>query len=82
MGAVPLVVLFIAGCTGAPSINVLGAYFPGWMFCLVAGVVLTVGIRSLLVRKHWGDRIGPAAVAWPALVTAISLVTWLLFFQH
>jgi hypothetical protein len=31
-----------------PSINVLGAYFPDWMFCIVFAVLATMGIHVAL----------------------------------
>lgn len=75
-------VLPIAGCTYAPSINVLGAYFPDWLFCIVAGVMLTVFAYVILKRTRYSDRAQPAAVVYPALMMSLSLVVWLVFFQH
>ena len=73
---------FIAGCSGSPSINVLGAYFPDWMFCIVAGVVLTIVIYLILKRLRAETLLGPSAVVYPALVTSLSLAVWLMLFQH
>jgi hypothetical protein len=80
-GAVAAAML-TAGCASAPSINVLGAYFPDWLFCIVVGVVLAVIIYLILGRTPYVDRVGPAAVIYPALVTFLALVVWLIFFQH
>ncbi len=74
--------LLLGGCSLAPSINVLGAYFPDWLFCIVAGVILTVIAYALLQRSRYCGRIGSVAVVYPALATLLSLVVWLLFFQH
>lgn len=76
------VAMFLAGCTNSPSVNVLGAYFPAWLFCIVAGVALAVVVHRILKRTHYGDRLGPAAVIYPTLVTFLALVVWLIFFQH
>jgi len=70
------------GCTHAPSINVLGAYFPDWLFCITAGVLLTVVFHLILARGNNGRWYGPPAVAYRALVTLLALVVWLIFFQH
>jgi YtcA family len=71
-----------AGCTHAPSANVLGAYFPDWLFCIVAGVAFAVAAYLILERKRYGDRLGPSALLYPALVAFFSLVAWLIFFQN
>jgi YtcA family len=71
-----------AGCAGAPSVNVLGAYFPDWLFCAVAGVVLAVIVYRILSRTHYSDWLGPMPVFYPTLVTFFALVVWLIFFQH
>jgi len=34
----------LEGCAIAPSIGLLGAYFPDWLFCIIAGVVLAVAL--------------------------------------
>lgn len=46
----------LGGCSGAPTLVFFGAYFPGWMPCVLAGIVAAVGLRALLVatgRATW-----------------------------
>ncbi|SIT47097.1 conserved membrane hypothetical protein [Paraburkholderia ribeironis] len=81
-GITVLTAVFISGCSGSPSISVLGAYFPDWLFCIVAGVALTVVIYLILRRLQYDHLLGPSAVVFPTLVTFISLAVWLLLFQH
>jgi len=69
----------VSGCTSSPSI---GAYFPDWLFCIVAGVVLTVVIYLIAKRLRADRLMGPSAVVYPTLVALLSLVVWLMFFQH
>jgi hypothetical protein len=71
-----------AGCTHAPSTNVLGAYFPDWLFCIIAGVAFAVVVYLILEHKRHGGRPGPSALLYPALVAFSSLVAWLIFFQN
>ncbi|HWT39102.1 MAG TPA: YtcA family lipoprotein [Paraburkholderia sp.] len=73
---------FVSGCSGSPSISVLGAYFPDWLFCIVAGVVLTVVIYLILKRLQADHFLWPSAVLVPTLVTFFSLAVWLMLFQH
>lgn len=69
-------------CTLAPSVNVLGAYFPGWLFCIVAGVTLTVIVDVIQSKKGLGHWLAPAALTYPVLTTLFSLGTWLIFFEN
>jgi hypothetical protein len=82
VAAAILAALFVSGCAIAPSINVLGAYFPGWLFCIVAGVVLTVIVSGILQRLHADVLLRPAALIYPTLVLLLALAAWLLLFQH
>ena len=74
--------LLVAGCAYSPSVDVLGAYFPDWLFCIVAGVVLTVAVYQVLARLTGGRRFGPSAVVYPSLVMLLALIAWLIFFQQ
>lgn len=74
------VVLLLQGCTRSPSMNVLGAYFPDWLFCIVGAVAVTVLIRLLLVRASLEEWLDPPAIAYPALVALLAFAGWLLFF--
>lgn len=82
IGVALIAATLTSGCVNAPSIGVLGAYFPDWLFCIVAGVVLTVIIHLILKRSQTNQLIGPAAVVYPTLVTFLALAIWLMFFQH
>ncbi len=38
-----------AGCAGAPSLGVAGAYFPAWLACALIGVVAALAARVAMV---------------------------------
>ena len=42
------IALPVAGCSYAPTLDLLGSYFPGWMLCTVLGVAAAVIIRQIL----------------------------------
>jgi hypothetical protein len=71
----------LGGCAQAPSINVLGAYFPGWLFCITAGVLVTIVFHLVLERGRFGRWFWPRGVVYPVFVTLIALLVWLIFFQ-
>ncbi|WP_250515468.1 YtcA family lipoprotein [Caballeronia sp. INDeC2] len=81
IGVGALVAAPLSACSNAPSINVLGAYFPDWLFCIVASVVLVIVVHAVLVRLKIGEALGPAAVIYPTLVSFFALALWLLVFQ-
>ena len=72
----------LSACTAAPSINVLGAYFPDWMFCIVGAVALTIIVHHALRAAGWTERLGPLPVAYPALGALFAMIGWLVLFQH
>jgi YtcA family len=66
----------------APSIDVFGSYFPAWLICLAAGVVLTVFTdfagRVLKIRPfHF---LGP--FLWVSLILIFSIGVWFLFYAN
>jgi len=72
--------VLLAGCVQSPSMNVLGAYYPAWLFCIVGGVVITVLIRLTLLKFGIEHVLRPPALAYPALVALAAFAGWLLFF--
>jgi len=64
-----------------PSIDVLGSFFPIWMFCLLAGLLLTVAVRLLLVRTGLDAELGPRPIVYPSLVALFACSIWLIWFR-
>jgi hypothetical protein len=73
--------LVLEGCGRAPSVNVLGSFFPVWMFCLIVSIVLTFVVRGLLLRSRLESEVGPLALFYPSLVILFTSVLWLVFFR-
>jgi hypothetical protein len=73
----------LCGCDErVPSINVLGAFFPAWMLCIIAGIVLTLIARKVFAAAGLDAWIGPRGVVYPALALAFMLAIWIAFFQN
>ncbi|WP_281372375.1 YtcA family lipoprotein [Granulicella arctica] len=72
---------FCTGCSRAPSISVIGSFFPVWMLCLLIGTVLTFVARAVLVRFRLETEVGPLALFYPCLGTLCACLLWLIFFQ-
>jgi hypothetical protein len=69
------------GCGRAPSIDVIGSFFPVWMVCLAIAVVLTFGVRYLLLRYKIEQEVGPLALFYPSSVVLLTCLLWLTFFR-
>jgi hypothetical protein len=72
----------LVGLTGCdPIFDLEGAFFPSWMLCLLAGIVLTALLRPLLARVGLEPYLGPPALIYSCLALLISFATWLTFFR-
>jgi hypothetical protein len=70
----------LAGCQHAPSIDVLGSFFPAWLLCLTLGILLSTGTRFLLLAVHLEEALSPPMVMYPCLAALFTFGLWLLFF--
>ena len=73
--------LLAMGCSRAPSINILGSFFPAWILCGVIGVLLAVAVRVFFVRLNWERELAPLIVVYPCLAALFTFSIWLLFFS-
>ena len=75
------VVTVLTGCSRAPSVDILGSFFPIWMVCGSVGVVLAFITRKILVRSRLESHVGPVALFYPSLMVLVSCLLWLIFFR-
>jgi hypothetical protein len=73
--------LLIAGCSRAPSFNLLGSFFPAWILCGVVGILLAVAVRLLFVRIKLEQQLRPLILVYPCLAAFFTFTLWLLFFS-
>ena len=73
--------LSCAGCNGAPAIDVLGSFFPAWMVCIIAAVVLAFLVRYFLLKYRLETEVGHLAIFYPCVVILSACGLWLLFFR-
>jgi hypothetical protein len=78
---IPLVSLLLTGCTRAPSVDIIGSFFPGWLICLTIAVVLVFVVRWALVKLRLESEVGPLALFYPCLVTLLTSALWLAYFR-
>lgn len=72
------VMLLLAGCSRAPTYDIMGSLFPAWLVCIVLGVVLAVLARWALARLHVA-LVYPVLV-YPCLAATFTFAIWLIFF--
>ena len=66
----------------APLVNILGSFFPIWMFCLLAGILLTLAVRFFLVHARLDGELGPRVIVYPSMVALIACTIWLVWFRY
>ena len=71
-----------AFAASSPSIDVLGSYFPAWLVCMVAGVVLTIVARLLLLATKLDPHLWPKPIVYPCLAAAFAMAVWLIFYRN
>jgi uncharacterized membrane protein YeaQ/YmgE (transglycosylase-associated protein family) len=79
--AVGMNLIFLTGCRGAPSINLLGSFFPGWMLCMILGVIGAILLRRVFIKLNIDAHLPLPAFVYFCLWVFITLVSWLLFFR-
>ena len=73
--------LFIAGCQRAPSYSILGSFFPVWIFCFIAGILLTLLVHFTLEKLELGGLLVPGLLVYPSMTALFTMTLWLIFYS-
>ena len=73
--------LLCTGCGRAPSVDIIGSFFPAWIVCLVVAIVLASILRLVLLRFKFESEIAPVALFYPSVVILFSCLLWLIFYR-
>jgi hypothetical protein len=76
-----LLVLPFAGCSHAPTFNILGSFFPSWLFCLIAGICMAALANWILAHYKVEKLIVWPVLIYPCLAACFSFLLWLIFFS-
>jgi hypothetical protein len=71
----------VTSCSRAPSLEIVGSFFPVWMLCLTFAVIVTFLARKVLVRLKLESEVGPVVLFYPSMVVLFSCLLWLVFFR-
>jgi hypothetical protein len=69
----------LAGCTRAPSVDILGSFFPAWLLCFTIAVVFTVFVSLLLSRFRLS--VAYPALFYTSLAALLTFALWFVFFH-
>ena len=69
-----LVLAAPAGC--APTLDVLGVYFPGWLVSTIIGVVASYAIVVWLGRRPGTRALADSGLFFLSLLVGIALAAW------
>jgi hypothetical protein len=74
--------LSLNGCAdaGAPSFALFGAFFPGWMFCGVIGIVGAAVARAVFVATGLAPVLPYQLLVCTAVGTLMAIAAWYLAF--
>ena len=76
------IALPVSGCSRAPTMDLLGSYFPGWMLCAVVGIFAAFIIRQILAATGINDYVVAPLLTYAGLAVSATLLAWLLWFGH
>jgi hypothetical protein len=71
----------LTGCAHAPSFNVLGSYFPGWIACIALSVLFTALVRFLLKRLEWEHTLPALPLFYFSVAVLNACSFWLIAFE-
>jgi hypothetical protein len=77
--AVGIGTALLSGCSGAPSLNILGSYFPSWMLCAIAGMVLTLFVKQALAVVGLDKSLPVPLLVYLAFSVAFAFLLWLVW---
>src|ERR1700690_14522 len=74
-----LLSIFLSGCDGAPSRNILGSYFPSWMVCALVGIALALAARAIFKASGLLEELPAPFVVMLAIACAGTFAMWLIW---
>ena len=67
------------GC--APTVNVLGVYFPAWLVSAVVGLICAYALVAWLGRRPGQRELAQSGLFFCSLTVVVSLLNWWIFFR-
>lgn len=73
----------LTGCSlaGAPSFELVGAYFPAWMLCALIGIIAAAGAGVVLKSPLVKDVVPLQLAVCTAIGVLVGLLVWAVTFR-
>jgi hypothetical protein len=71
----------LAGCRRVPTFNILGSFFPAWLICMFAGIVLAVVANRILFYFKVDTEIVLPILIYPCIALFFACALWLVCFS-
>ena len=71
----------LSACTRAPSVDILGSFFPAWIICCFVGIVLAIITYFIFARLGLHAAIPLQVLTYPCLAASYTFLTWLIFYS-
>jgi hypothetical protein len=71
----------LTGCGRSPTFNILGSFFPSWLLCLVAGILLAAIANRIFARFALDKELLWPVVVYPCLALFFACSLWLILFS-
>jgi YtcA family len=73
--------VLLGGCSHAPEYSIFGSFFPAWIFCSAAGLVLMAAARALIARTAIAEHLAAPVLSYLSMAIFFSCMLWLLFYS-
>lgn len=74
-------VSLLSACSRAPSMDVLGSFFPAWIVCSLLGIVFAVLTYLVFARIGLHAAIPIQPVTYTCLAAVYTFFFWLIFYS-
>jgi len=82
LGALSLTVpLMLAGCSHSPEYSIFGSFFPAWIFCSIAGLLLMGGARAVIGRTAIAEQLAAPVLLYLSMAVFLTCMLWLMFYS-
>jgi hypothetical protein len=75
------ILALLSGCERAPTFNIVGSFFPAWLFCVIAGITLAAVLHWVFTKIEIDKHIKPSILVYPCLAASFACALWLIIFS-
>lgn len=73
--------LTLAGCSHSPEYSIFGSFFPAWIFCSLAGLLLMGGARAVIARTAIAEQLAAPVLFYLSMAVFLTCMLWLMFYS-